>query len=406
MITDFIVLAFANLRHRRLRSWLTMLGIFIGITAVVSLIALGQGLQEAVNEQFRSLGTDKITIQAGSGFSGPPGSSLSSARITDKDVEVIRKTSGVEAVGEMLFKQARIRYQEELKYTFVHGIPQDEGKTVVAETHNLHVVAGKDLKKKNAREVLIGKRIAEGDFFRKPVRLHDTIDLEGKEFTVIGILGTLGNPVDDAAVTIPLETLRELFQEPEGRSFLFVQVKENANADTVVANLKKALRESHHVKEGEEDFQVSTSEQLAQTFTNVFQIVQVVLIGIASISLLVGGIGIMNTMYTSILERTKEIGIMKAIGATNRDILLLFLIESGVLGLAGGLVGALLGIGLSKGVQFIAGQYLGTTLLKAAVSPQLIIGVLLFSVIIGTISGILPAIQASRMNPVEALRYE
>ncbi|MFH1823570.1 MAG: FtsX-like permease family protein, partial [archaeon] len=139
---------------------------------------------------------------------------------------------------------------------------------------------------------------------------------------------------------------------------------------------------------------------------DIFGIVQAVFIGIAAISLVVGGIGIMNTMYTAVLERTREIGIMKAVGARNRNILTLFLIESGILGLVGGAIGVLIGIGLSTGVAFVAAQALGTTFLRAVFPWYLIVGALAFSFGIGSLSGILPAIQASRLKPVDALRYE
>ncbi|MEW6062868.1 MAG: ABC transporter permease [Nanoarchaeota archaeon] len=406
MIKDYFTFAFNNLKYRGLRSWLTMLGIFIGIAAVVSLISLGQGLQKAINEQFKILGTDKITISAGSGFSGPPGSTLTSARLTKEDVNIIKKINGVDEVAEMLFKQARVKYKDELKYNFVHGIPLDESRVVIEEMNNIEIAEGKRLKEGGKYEVVVGENVAKGTFFKKPVGLKDTINIEGKDFKVVGILRPIGNPVDDASLYIPLETLRELFNEPEGIAYLFVRVKEGEDINKVAELIKEKLRKSHDVKKGEEDFQVATSEQLAQTFSNIFTIVQTVLIGIAAISLLVGGIGIMNTMYTSVLERTKDIGIMKAIGAKNSDILLIFLIESGLLGLAGGSIGITLGIGLSKGTEIIAGNYLGSGLLRASFSPYLIVGALIFSFIVGTVSGIMPARQASKMKPVDALRYE
>jgi len=406
MIKDYFIFAFNNLKYRGLRSWLTMLGIFIGIAAVVSLISLGQGLQDAINEQFKILGTDKITITAGSGFSGPPGSTLTSARLTEEDINIIKKVNGVDAVAELLFKQARVRYKDELKYGFVHGIPLDESRVVIEEMNNIKIAKGRKLKEGKKYEVVIGKNVAEGTFFKKSVKLGDTMSIEGKDFTVVGILGPIGNPVDDASLYVPLETLRELFNDPEGIAYLFVRVKEGENISNTADLIREKLRKSHNVKKGEEDFRVATSEQLAQTFTNIFTIVQTVLIGIAAISLLVGGIGIMNTMYTSVLERTKDIGIMKAIGAKNYDILLIFLIESGLLGLAGGSIGIIIGIGLSKGTEIIAGGYLGSGLLRASFNPYLIIGALVFSFVVGTVSGIMPAIQASKMKPVDALRYE
>jgi len=163
------------------------------------------------------------------------------------------------------------------------------------------------------------------------------------------------------------------------------------------------MRRDHDVKEGEEDFTVTTSIQLIEGFNNILDVVQIVLIGIAAISLFVGGVGIMNTMYTSVLQRRKEIGVMKSIGATNTDILMIFLFESGILGIIGGVFGVIFGLMLSKGVE-IAASLAGVDILKAYVSIPLVIGALLFSFIIGALSGFMPAKQASKLQPVDALR--
>ena len=159
------------------------------------------------------------------------------------------------------------------------------------------------------------------------------------------------------------------------------------------------------MKAGKEDLEIKTPQQLASSFTTILDIVNIVLIGIAGISLLVGGIGIMNTMYTAVLQRTKEIGVMKALGARNKHILLLFLIESGLYGLGGGIIGALLGIGFAKVVEALFVQFIGP-LLVVEINYGLVSGVLLFSFIIGCLSGIAPAWRASKLNPVESLRYE
>ncbi|MFH0835592.1 MAG: FtsX-like permease family protein, partial [Candidatus Micrarchaeota archaeon] len=193
---------------------------------------------------------------------------------------------------------------------------------------------------------------------------------------------------------------------PEEVFGIFVQVKAGQDPGAVAKEIEEELRDYRGVEEGSEDFSVSTSEQLMETFSMIFGVVQAVILGIAAISLLVGGIGIMNTMYTSVLERTKEIGIMKAIGARNGDILTIFLIESASLGLFGGIIGVLLGAGLSKIAEVMAIQATGSTYFVAAISTDLVVGALLFSTIIGSIAGLLPARQAAKMKPVDALRYE
>jgi putative ABC transport system permease protein len=205
-------------------------------------------------------------------------------------------------------------------------------------------------------------------------------------------------------VRIPIDEARTLFdREKDEFTTIFVKVDAGEDPAEVAELIKKAMRRDHNVKEGEEDFTVTTSLQLVQGFNNILNIVQIVLIGIAAISLFVGGIGIMNTMYTSVLQRRKEIGIMKSIGAKNRDILAIFLLESGLLGIIGGIIGVTLGLMLSKAVE-IAAASMGVDLLKAYVSLPLIVSALIFSFLIGAVSGMMPALQASKLQPVDALR--
>jgi len=193
---------------------------------------------------------------------------------------------------------------------------------------------------------------------------------------------------------------------PDQEDEIDAKSAEGFDVTTVADSIERRLLQIKNEKKDQETFSVQTSEQLLTSFTNIFNIVQGVLVGIAAISLLVGGIGIMNTMYTSVLERTKEIGTMKAVGAKNSDILQIFLFESGLLGLVGGAIGVVLGIGLGKGVQYIATIALGTNLLQASITAPLIVGALAFSFLIGSSSGILPAMQAARLKPADALRYE
>ena len=215
-----------------------------------------------------------------------------------------------------------------------------------------------------------------------------------------------GDPNDDNALYIPKDTLREIFEIPEEESMIMVKTAPGFEPTNVAEEIERKLRRFRGEKEGEETFNVQTSEQLLETFSNIFGVVQAVLVGIAGISLLVGGIGIMNTMYTSVLERTKEIGTMKAVGAKNSDILLIFLFESGLLGLVGGMIGIGIGIGLSKSAEYIASVALGTNLLQADTGISLIGGALMFSFLIGAMSGVFPAMQAAKLKPADALRYE
>lgn len=404
MIEDYIKLAFGTFRAKKKRTFLTMLGIFIGIAAVVSLISLGQGLEKAITEQFEKLGTNKIMIMpAGSTMGMPTGST---SALTNEDLDVVKKTKGIGTAGGMFFKLAKVQFKDETKYTFAIGLPQDESKRIIFDISNFKIAKGRDLKKSDQRKVLAGSRFANPtDFFESALKIGDSIEIQDQKFEVIGFLEPIGNPSDDSQLYLNMDIARELFAVPENIDFIMAEVTEGTKPADAAESIKKALRKHRNVKEDEEDFDVQTFEEYIKTFETIFTIVQAVLIGIAAISLLVGGIGIMNTMFTSVLERTREIGVMKAIGARNSDIMRLFLLESGFLGMAGGIVGIIIGAGMSKAVEFVAAQQ-GLSILKAYFPWYLILGALAFSFLIGTIAGVTPAIRASRLKPVDALRYE
>jgi len=402
---DHFFLAFSNLKRRGLRSWLTMIGIFIGIAAVVGLISLGQGLQAAINDQFEQLGKDKIMIQ--SKTIGPPGSASSEKLIlTTKDLETIKNVRGVENVVGILMKTSVLSFKDESKITIAIGINPEE-ISLFSQMQSFKIIDGRDLKKGDGFKAIVGYNNAiDGKIWKGAVQVGSTIEIEGVEFKVVGILGKTGDPYNDGGIYVPKETLREVLNVQDEESEIIAKTQSGFNPSDVADAIKRKLRQERDEKEDQETFSVQTSEQLLTTFTNIFGIVQAVLVGIAAISLVVGGIGIMNTMYTSVLERTKEIGTMKAVGAKNSDILQIFLFESGLLGLVGGTIGIALGIGLGKSVEYIAKIALGTDLLRASISFPLIAGALTFSFLIGTLSGVLPAMQASKLKPVDALRYE
>ena len=401
---DYFSLSFNNLKRRKTRSWLTMIGIFIGIAAVVALISLGQGLQTAIEKQFEDFGSDRIIIQE-KGLQGPPGSGTSqSTKLTSEDIEIIKGVRGVESAAGMLLKTARIEHNDEIKFNFIVGIPLASDEKEALDFFN--VESGRDLKEDDDKKAVVGISYAEGKVFDKKLDLGNRIIIEGESFEIVGIMERIGNPYDDASVVIPKETMGEIYNIEYEESQIYVKVKDVNEIDRVKEDIERELRKERGEEEGKETFEVTTAEQFLEAFMNIFGVVQAVLVGIAAISLLVGGIGIANTMYTSVLERTKEIGTMKAVGAKNSDILILFLIESGMLGLIGGVIGIIIGIGLSKTAEYIAMTQLGTNLLQASVDPILIGGALAFSFLIGAISGVFPAMQASKLKPVDALHYE
>lgn len=404
MLKDYLIIAFGSMRKRFLRTSLTMLGIFIGIAAVVSLISLGQGMQDAINAQFASIGTDKIIIQGATAGFGPPGSNT--AGIIDKhDLDIVKRTAGVKRAAGRLLRTVTGEFEGESNNILALSMPEEpEDRALAEEANNLKVEQGRMLKPDDRKKAVVGNNIWNSKKFSKKMTVGSKLLLNGEKFEIIGLMPKIAANVD-MVVLINEEDAREIMKEDEQFSMIAAQVMPGEAPSKVADRISKAMRKDRHQKEGFEDFTIKTSEEVIKSVNTILGVVQAVFIGIALISLLVGGIGIMNTMYTAVLERKRDIGIMKAIGARNRDVMLIFLLESGLLGMAGGAVGILMGIGLSKTVEIIATGVIGN-LLKASFSWYLIVGALAFSFLVGMISGVLPARQASRLPPVEALRGE
>ena len=402
---DYFFLAFNNLKRRKLRAWLTMIGIFIGIAAVVALISLGQGLQNYITGEFEKLGSDKIIIQPKGGFGAPGTITSESLILTKKDVDFIESLRGVDWVAAYLMKPSQAKYKDQSSVEYTTGI-ETKDLDFLIDIGSIKILEGRTFKDGERNKIVVGYDHAYGDKWDKKLNIGSTIEIEGTEFKVVGILDKIGNHIDDGSIYVPKETLREVLHNENEESYVMIKIVDGFDPLDVAETIERKLRQFRDEKEDQETFTIQTSDQLLKSFQSIFGVVQAVLIGIAAISLLVGGIGIMNTMYTSVLERTKEIGTMKAVGAKNSDVLKIFLTESGLLGLVGGAIGVAIGMGLGKGVEYIATTVLGSPFLKAAFPWYLIVGALAFSFLIGSISGVFPAMQASKLKPADALRYE
>jgi putative ABC transport system permease protein len=382
-----------------------MLGIFIGIAAVVSLIGLSEGMRAAILTQFTDLGTDKLVVQAEGVTFGPPGSGVSE-KLDENDLDAIKRIGGIKAVSGRLVRVGKTEYEEDIVYSYIASIPQDDSRKVVVDAFNLEELEdGRFLKKDDSYKVVLGYDFGYGNIFEENVVLGDKIEIEDTEFEVVGILGKQGSFTTDGAMMLNEEPMKEVLDIGDELDLIAVQVISEKDIDRIVSDIEKSLRKTRDVEEGKEDFTVETPKDTIESLNSILSVVQIVVVGIAGISLLVGGIGIMNTMYTSVLERTREIGVMKAIGARNSSIFSLFLVESGMLGMTGGAIGIALGFILAKLVEFAAGAFLGGDILRAHFPLWLIFGALAFSFFVGTIAGTLPAVQASKLKPVDALRY-
>ncbi len=403
MKLEYFNIALKNMKKRRLRSFLTLLGVLIAIATIFVLIALSLGLEAAVQEQFRLLGTDKFFIQP-RGQLGGPGTG-GAAMLTQKDVEVVEKVPGIKEVSAWVAASAKIEYKDEIRFITIVGIDLDTSDLFI-ETGAYEAEDGRTIKKGDTKDIMIGSQYKHNNFLGEQVKVGDNILINDVPFEVQGIIEPIGNPQDDRLIYMPEEEFRQLFKIPERVDTIVAQVDKNEEVNEVAERTRRKLDSSRNVDEESRDYSVLTPEELLESFGTVLDIVTAFLIGVAAISLLVGGIGIANTIYTSVLERTREIGVMKAIGAQNKDILSIFLIESGLLGLVGGIIGVIIGILIGKGIEYYAINFLGTKLLQAPTPVFLVIGCLLFAFLAGAISGIWPAYQATKIKPVEALRYE
>ncbi len=406
MIIDNLKMALSNLLHRRLRSWLTLIGIFIGITAVVALVSLGQGLQYALTAEFLELGADKIFISAQSPVGNSAGQDTQN-QLGTRDFAAVERTQGVLRVVPYWQRSARIAWGDSVGYYPVIGGPDNPlDRKVLEDSFTLHLDQGRGMESGDSSKALIGAKLADPATLETPMKIGDKILVADKRFEIIGIYEAMGDPVADQSIYISDDAARDVFGIDDEYDMLLVQIQPNADPEIVGEELRRSLVSARGLNDGDEDFDIQTPKDLVDSFLAVFSIVNAVIIGIALISLVVGAVGIMNTMYTAVLERTKEIGIMKAIGATNSAILTIFLVESGLLGLLGGLIGLLSGMALAKSVEIIGKAVLNTTLLKAIFPWWLVVGSLAFAFILGVLSGILPARQASKQPAVDSLRYD
>jgi len=403
MIRDYIEMGLSSLKRRKMRSGMTLMGVFIGVALFVTLFALGQGLKASIVEQFQTLGMDKIFVTPGMQLFGIGTTGI---KLTEDDMAVVRHVKGVDLAAGVVYKIAKVEASDEVKYTWVTGIPLDETRSIFETVHNIHVERGRDLKKGDKWKAVVGIDVtSDKKVFKKGVRIGDKILIEGKEIEIVGSLGRIGSPDDDATIILPIESARELLKEYDSYSTIVAQAQKGIAVKDVAERIKKELRKSRGLKEGDEDFSVQTSDDVMDTFNSIFSIVEIAVLGLATISIIVGAIGIANTMYTAVVERTREIGVTKAIGARNIDIALIFVIESGLIGLFGGIVGFVVGAGLGKAVELVA-HIAGLTMFKVYLSWYVFFGVLAFSFFLGVVSGFVPALKAAMMRPVDALRYE
>ncbi|HEX3125957.1 MAG TPA: ABC transporter permease [Thermoanaerobaculia bacterium] len=401
LITEIFRVALESIRANKLRSFLTALGIIIGIAAVITMVALGEGAQRAVQARLEGLGVNVLTVRPGQEFFG--GVDRGDNRLTPKDARALLESpQAIDEVSPEMQRRLQVESGEANANLQISGIWPS-----YFDIQNHHVVEGRlftDAEERGRRRVaVLGSAV--GDSLKVPTSslLNKKIRIRGIQFQVIGILeskGTAGWGNPDENLYIPLSTAQVRIFGDDRVGSIYVQATSDRQMEAAINEIDARLRREHRLRPAQpSNFTIRNQTTLLETFRSTTRTFSFLLAGIALVSLLVGGIGIMNIMLVSVTERTREIGVRKALGARRRDILLQFLIEALALCLVGGLLGVFLGLGSAMTLQKLAGW-------NMAVSPESIVIAFAFSAAVGIFFGLWPARRAARLDPIESLRYE
>lgn len=394
---NILSLVLTNIKGRKLRSYLTIIGIVIGVVAIVSLISLSQGLKQGVSDEFSKTGAQRITITSKLSVYGQ----ATQHGLTLSDVKEIEKLSEVKFASGVVKENLEIRYNRIQGQRKINGYKKEHFSELLKQDGK-ELLKGKFIENETAKEIVIGNDFYENTkVFKKNVNIGDYIEIKNQKFRVVGILKDTGDKSLDQEIYMSFYNLKDLTKEKqENIDSLVVIIKDSEDMLKASEKIEKRLEKFRK----ENDFLVSTPIKEAKNREDALKVVSIVVIGIATISLLVGGIGILNSMYTAVLERRKEIGIMKAIGAKEKDILKIFLIEAGFIGLIGGIIGTVIGFLFAfivKGIAF----YNGITIL-VSINIYIILIALGFSFGLGLLAGFFPAYNASKHEAVDSLREE
>jgi putative ABC transport system permease protein len=410
MFKDNFDLAYKNIRERMSRSILTLLGIAIGIMAIISLMAVGEGMNKAVTDELSTL-SDTIIVSTGTGFStsglvmggGVTISEDNGEYLTDRDIADIKRIHGVKEVNTQLSSIGMVEFNGRDVSVSIIGM---DSKSMELRYGREHLEAGSLLSERDKNKIVIGHEVAY-DYFDSEVTIGSRIKINGKKFVVNGIFaieGGGGISSTSNSVLLNLEDFKKLTGDSNIRA-ASVRVYDIDDVELIADEIEQRINENH----GDDDYvTANTMSSILDNIQNVIGIMQTVLLAIASIALVVASIGIMNTMLTSVMERTHDIGIMKAIGAMNKDIMSIFIFEGMLVSIVGGVFGILFGVFGSQvisALMFRSGMGGGVTVIPiiTIVSIGIAVGV---SIFVGVMSSLYPALKAAKMSPIEAVRYE
>ena len=391
--------AWVDLKRNRVRTLLTSLGIMIGVFSVVMLIAIGLGLKNYIQNQFESLGANLVIIfpgnvfKQGGGLGGGFGPGFSGgADFKEKDIRDLKKIPELNYVVPAFFKSSLVEVNGDSRYGYLMGTSEDYFPVLNLKPAAGHFFNLTDVNHQ-AKVAVLGFNLAEQFFTHPNQALNQTITVANERFKIIGVAEKKGDREQDTSLIVPYKTTFGRLNPNKTFFTIYLGINDDKNVETAKAKAKATLLRNWK----EDDFSVTEQTEILSTFNQIFDIINLVLVAIGSISLIVGGIGIMNIMYASVTERTKEVGIRRALGATQKDILNQFLTEAVMLSLMGGL----LGLALAAVVVLITRQFFPASLNLLAVIISLTV-----SSAIGIGFGVFPARRAAKLSPIEAIRYE
>ena len=403
MYKESFLMAWASLIANKMRSILTMLGIIIGVAAVIALVSIGNGVKQDIQNSISSLGSNLLMVMPGAPRTPgvrPSAGSMKSLKVSD--YEAISKLDGVKAASPMTNGSYVVIYQNKNWTTSVSGVSYN-----YLDVNNWSMKSGRFLSEKNVqnreRVAVVGKTVVK-NLFGDEDPVGAEIRVKNIPFRIIGVLnskgsGAMGNDQDDMVI-IPYTTAMERVEGVDYLRMIYVVGKDENGIDRLQSDIENLLRVRHGIKDTNlDDFNIQNMNSIMETMEETTGTLTLFLGAVAAISLVVGGIGIMNIMLVSVTERTREIGVRKALGATYSVIVTQFLIEAVVISLMGGIIGIILGIGSSKLIDMASGM-------STVISIPTIVMSFAFSMAIGLIFGIYPARKAAKLNPIDALHYE